>query len=952
MKRIIFLLLLITWHIDSTVLIPGPATAATGNVATFNGRVTTTAFDRVEGVFYAGTTSAGDSTLQSATRSSQGVIPVFTAVSAETTSVEAIRLVAKIGQPAFGLAYVIANLTGPLQQESVNIVNVNTGATQASGQLLDSSGAAGSHGQVTDGIVGIASSSSFIFAAVRPGIMSLNTNFGATSSGIAVVAINQNTLALTQVPAINGDSGVKAQLLDPTIAPVNIGVAGNPTLFPNGTVPVPIIWDNQLQRLYVPLLVEVSANAGAGAKDIVVGQVLDQFGHLQINSIAPDTAFTAGNTHEIVGYLKTQSDVTQPFLSINNVAVMHCTTGPSYLIVNGDVGPQNTIGNLIYAIPLVDLGSPNSSIQGTQANKNSALVNGKFVTPALATADMTLNTDAAAMVGAGPVPFDPVNIISDIFVVDDTVYVALDTVTSASSDTGALYSQALFDQTGKVVRWTPWTRRAFPVNGFPSQSVYGPISSFAMDAYNGVAWAVDGQSEQIVRTTNWDNPQSTPTVKNTSLVGTLNAAITNPVTSVLDLDQSTPGFTNGSNSQPYRYALFGSTGMVAFAVTSQALNATLDSPQAVTLDYSQSGYFLVTELPTLTNITSLEYARQLPGVAQNYFFAGSSDGLYVFGDPIGAGFDANTLNLLSGYPFAGHSWVKIGQNILPGSILDIKTSGLALYVLAVTTTPTNPLQATLYRIPFQSTINAMFTPSNIFTIAASNTGIFSSVLLFSGMQIIMTSTTSEQLVLATTSGYYQSTLPGGVQAATSQANAQWQPSSNNILYYNGIAGVDNASRTGSIPTKVWPFAFTSTLQTNLTNQSSWFQTLGTTDSGPYVQIPAFFNANNTSGAFNALPLTTYFWSDGGRRLAVVNQSQSNCNKFPRTNVVCERQFSCPSQQLFCMPYDVTNWGISEIASQFLFGSPLNSRSRFYWIKDIGTTGILMAGTEKGVVALE
>ena len=644
---------------------------------------------------------------------------------------------------------------------------------------------------------------------------------------------------------------------------------------------------------------------------------------------------------------------------------MHCSTGPSYLIINGDIASTPNVNNLFYAIPLVDLGSPLNITQGTIADKNQFLINGKFTIPATTPFQMTFNTDLAAIIGGSPLPSDPTRpLVSDIVVLDDTVYVSLTSTTGPLNETGILYSQAQFDQTGKIHSWTPWTRRAFPYNGFVnSQSIFGPVLFFDVDAVTGSLWAVNGNgaTPTTVVMTAWDAPETTlaPQIPNytvnVSLTAELNKQFgTNPCTSVLDLDQSTAGFTNGALSYPYRYALFGGIGSVTFAVTSQAFNNTINSPQEVTVDYSQPGYLLATTVPTCLPITVMEYARQLPGTIDNYFFAGAADGLYVFDNGLGGSFDANSLGLLNAYPFIGHNWIKIDPTLMPGAILDIKTSGLALYVLTYTTSPTTPMQTTIYSIDFQPTVGAMFTASNIVTIAQSGTDVFSSVSLFTGMQIINPSNNADQLVITTNVGLYRSAKIGGVQAAISQTDANWQLIGTTTPYFNGIAAVDNASLVGSFSTKVWPFAFQSPTTAMIFNRSIWNQVCGTVSGAPYNFVPSFFNASDTSGAFATLPLTQYFWSDGGRRLAVTNPMKSvpACTNVRKTGVVCSPPQKCPSQQLFCLPFNTQEWAISGTSAQILSNSILDNYQRFYWIKDIGTTGILMVGTNSGVVALE
>ena len=104
---------------------------------------------------------------------------------------------------------------------------------------------------------------------------------------------------------------------------------------------------------------------------------------------------------------------------------MHASTGPSYLIVNGGDSTTGDTNNTIFALPLVDLGDPTNALQGTLADDTSALVNFKFVTPAINPAQMPLASDAAAQVGGGPLGLPPSQQISDIDVVGDTVFILL-----------------------------------------------------------------------------------------------------------------------------------------------------------------------------------------------------------------------------------------------------------------------------------------------------------------------------------------------------------------------------------------------------------------------------------------------------------------------------------------------------------------------------------------------
>ena len=177
-------------------------------------------------------------------------------------------------------------------------------------------------------------------------------------------------------------------------------------------------------------------------------------------------------------------------------------------------------------------------------------------------------------------------------------------------------------------------------------------------------------------------PKSTPNFPNSSLVAQLNATFTGTSSAVLDLDQSTRGFLANQS----RYALFAgdvnSQTNIIFTRISQSLGSSVLSPETIKSDFTLANNFLITALPTNTcQVQVLEYARQLTGSATNYFFAGTQNGLFVFSDS-GNGFDVSTMGNLNAAPFSNGSW-QLAPNII-GSVINVKTTGNVLYVLAQT----------------------------------------------------------------------------------------------------------------------------------------------------------------------------------------------------------------------------------------------------------------------------
>jgi hypothetical protein len=1008
----------------ATILVEGNATTTT---ATFLSQVLAKVYDHPTATFIVSTAALSGSTANSyaiATVNSTfgNNTPSFTPIApsfAESLNPIALTLATSYGSTSPNIAFTLSTLASNFTPGTgVNIVSLS-GATSAQSSsvqttamgLLDASTATPSMinipGVATTGVTNIAANANFIFAAVQPNSSVTPNIFGTPGgSGIAVVSITPTTLALTQVPAVYGDGGIKAAPFDgttPQLLLVGSQVNINPNSLPNYqdfaqlTYPA-MVWDDQLQRLYIGYDLETmnAANSfsGSGGLSVTAAYLYNAAGTILLQQMAPGSAFITNDDTQIIGvildeYCNSYDEICYPGdyfpagcdpaqtdptaydycygeypptchcpesdLSVHRLAVLHASTGPSYLIVNGGNGTRATTANLIYALPLVD--NPGSPNNGAFADVNSALVNGKFVVPAVNPGDLATNDDDAAFVGAGPFPIQIQGNdiqISDMVVVGDTVYASSAEPLSSLTESGIFYSQAIFDETGKIIRWTPWTKRSFPYNGFLNNSPQ--VSFFGVDATTGDVWAVDGVTVTSVMVTSWDKGASG------SLVGQLNQQLSNNrmcagpcysgCFSVLDLDQSTRGFYGNTCS---RYALFGGINKVIFAQVSQSLDPycgeypgdNVLSPQNVMTNYTQPQNLLTTTLLECGAVTTLEYARRgdviLMEDTGNYFYAGTQNGLFVFADPQGNAINVNTFGNLNVPPFSNGMWFKAPN--INGSVIDIKTTGNTLYVLTVNSTPAAPLQGTLYRIPFAPTVNAMFAPGNIITIAQTMTApVFNGILRFTGIQIISTDPlgATEQLVLSTNRGIYQSARIGGVQAAVSQTDANWQlvnNSGNN--FYLGIGGM-NTSIPIAPPSTVWPFNLQDPLGLRIFNRGSIYQLNGSSDTSAFAFAPPFFNSISSSAPgskFATLDPITYFWSDGGRRFFIINPSQQGCVS-PNNNT------------LLILPYDTTDWDVTQPDQDIGMDPILNTIGSYNWVQDIGATGIIMAGTNQGVVGLE
>ncbi len=941
-----------TFEVSATVIAQGDSSEV---CQTFVYPVYTKAYDRATGTIYLAINAESTSEttgwrLAKAPRPIGCQKPQFTDISPNLeTGIEKFELATEPCDTSPWLAFVEFDSTSTDATSNQKRVKIskNDGTDIQQSQFLNDA-----NQKETCDIIDIAANKSFIFAAVRPGTNDsdpftcgdADTGFGEQGSGIAVVSINPITLELNQTAAAGG-STIRAKKLDVETDQIKIN---NDVLILDPTAD--LLWDHQLQRLYCGLQLTTNANLGDGVKAVVVGSV-DSKGILTLYNIAPDVAFAPG-VNNIVGTINPFPAAAVP-VSIKHVRIMHCTTGPSYLIVNGGNKTSSASNNTIYALPLVDT-NPSDPFHGTLADKDQDLVNYKFVYPADDNPELPSSSDPAARVGTGNLPIQESTPISDMVVIGDTVYVSVNTTPDENNDSGIFYSQALFDENGKIVRWTAWTKRALPYNAFPNTPTsQGRVHLFDVDAVTGKIWAVEGSRRKAVCSTAWDVGSSS-----NSLATHLNKVFgcvpyNQGCFSVLDLDQFTRGFSDSTSAiltTHHRYALFGGADKVAFARISQAYTTKLSSPQMVIEDFTNPANFLVTSLGQSSgSVSVLEYSRgeiTTPPQTTNYFFAGTDKGLFAFADAsTKQGFGVASLSYLTAPPFKTSKWYHIPT--LAGSAIDIKSAGSRLYVIMFETTERTPLKSRLYGIDYKSNLDDMFDQSNVALLAESGVGILSKAHLFTGLEIVATGTSpdnpleKEQVVLATNNGLFRSCADqvneNGMITAQNQNDSNWQRApSNNMQPYWGITAPDTR-----IPSTVWPIRIDAgseclTFDHSSIQQISITGTTGCQNANYDMFAPENFNALSKSLSFQTLDPISHFWSDGARRFFVIKRMQ---------DPYC-------LTQLLSFPYNTIEWCITNPGSYVIFDPVVWNAQRFYWVHQIGFSGSLMAGTDSGVIALE
>lgn len=349
-------------------------------------------------------------------------------------------------------------------------------------------------------------------------------------------------------------STVPKQIFFPKATPINKSISalkiGNSDLSAIVGDTAVMHWDKILQCLFVGLNV-VTGNTGG--RSLIVGHF--KAGKLIFEPIAPESLFNDTNT-QIVG--TTESNTS---LSIHQLTSMTTSTHLHYLIVRGGNGDSRETANTIYALPLVSshqvappISMPTSesphdtpaapqpapSLIGTIAAKNAPITYIKFNNnlqqqhPAKNAKEMTQSTDSAAAIGQGPLPYNW-GTITNMIVNKDCVYAI---VQNTTGDAGIFQSQALFDHTGAIKRWTQWQRY---------DGIHNNLLHMLIDTNTGILTAITNASTD--NNNNNNNSRETNITRtewshgDTKLSAPLLATL-GPVSCMRDFSPSTPGLSS------------------------------------------------------------------------------------------------------------------------------------------------------------------------------------------------------------------------------------------------------------------------------------------------------------------------------------------------------------------------------------------------------------------------
>ncbi len=942
--------------------------------------------------------------------------------------------------------------TSPLNLFNVSMDNLTAGQSMAGGvasNLKDANNAdTAKINSVTAGFgsyktfQGVASTTkypNFVFALVKANASTNLNQWGLDDNdGVSLMVLDEitgdmrlvnaqnaapNTYSAQTFPVgfISGGSTTPPTINDATVKSLPFNDATVKSLpFPNACC----FWDSQLERLYIgiPSMTTNYANNSVACAVLIARVTVDN----TIQFLQPVGDYSVFNETVIIA-TENIGGISEK-IGIMNLNVMHTSTGFSYLIVYGG-NDNGNVSRQVFAVPLVQTNASNSEgIIGTFAANN--LTSADFSVQAGSTipasnTPLAVNTASETIVGAGLLPILPTSIVSSMQIVNDTVFVGtlgINTTIPPQIEAPAIYySQAIFNNKGKIVSWTDWALAAPYALG--NSNVDGSTAFMAVNALTGHVMGIDDSTQTVASITAWSNNKNRGSgpQQSTSLFTQLSKDFSTGCYSFFDFNQSSSIYGKHTtftvpvygDLPPARLSLFGGKGTVAFVrpayVKSTVPGQNLDGspwnyqyvdpnddddpddednqpaityvqPQQPTVDFTATNplngklinYMLTSIVDDKTMVTALGFTadntNQLQDQPNGFFLAGTVKGhLYAW---------ANTATGAGATPCGNHgfyftnagpldptlfSWQKVPN--ITGIPMRIESKGNSTYVLTRAVAQNGVMVDTLYRIPALLTTVADLGVSAVI-IAQSATEELASALQFLDFCIISATTVSpenaEQILLATNNGLYVSEKVAGVQVATSQADAAWTAQAIGTIpvtthaiksIYNLIASPD---RTRNPSSPIVAYDRSGVVQDPTT------QTITIVDPGNTLEHSTLqricFSSNAMAAA--SLPSTDYtssdtiffpflspiqkYWSDGGRRLYAAQSASSDGH----------------INGLFSLPFNVGTEDIT-YPNDWYATSELRPLQNYlqhtlmiYWIAMVGDSGVLMAGTSTGVIALE
>lgn len=346
-------------------------------------------------------------------------------------------------------------------KQQINLLQTSDTVVTTTEKIRDAAGADGS------GVSAIAGARSHIFAAVNPS----GGVFGGDNSGLSLVATGSNQLIT--IDATTGKKGGNKSVDFDKTADALMAITADCSM----ANVIDMQWDSSLNRLFIALRLQRADSSGiGGCIALLVARIDGRTDKKNPNKIIIEpiatldaSNFTTDSTGHIFGFFKS-ADSIDTFATVHKTRVLSTSTAKKYLVINSDISTGN-VKNKIFAVPLIEPTYEKvietEIVDGKTVEKEITRVaneesvgkiadKGNFLNRASSAANMTLATDAAALVGGGDAPNDATVDIEVFFVSGDSVIIGLSGSTANKS--GFFKSTALFDSQGKISKWTPWQR--------------------------------------------------------------------------------------------------------------------------------------------------------------------------------------------------------------------------------------------------------------------------------------------------------------------------------------------------------------------------------------------------------------------------------------------------------------------------------------------------------------
>lgn len=432
--------------------------------------------------------------------------------------------------------------------------------------------------------------------------------------------------------------------------------------------PVPV------SKVYVGLQVQGGAGASDGVHGVVAydGFTLDKqliTKEPVLTPLAPEAAISQDSIIAAVG----------PSAAVNiyHIANMTTTSHLHYLVIVGGVAPQGT-KRTVFALPLVTETGLLANVNATQIPHTvspaiSPFLVTRFFPAATQAGDLYTSTSIQARVGGGALPGD----VTDISTAGDTVFASIST--SSSVLPGIFYSQALFDEVGKIKGWTHWQRVGNAISS---------TTALAFDERTGNFLSVQpAGSGTLVQRTLWEKPQQgVPQFLQEAMRETPGG-----IQGLFEFPVATPEFDQ--TTSPLAVTVATGKNHVVMVQSGQKVNDILEPTTNFSNGFSQTDGTLQGFVPGVSwlqfsggvvqDIGPIIAATIISDGTYAWFVVGGARGVAILARPDGTGWLVNP-GLQSGFVglSADMRWMRLGNY---AHVRKLVSNEQALYVLTHTT---------------------------------------------------------------------------------------------------------------------------------------------------------------------------------------------------------------------------------------------------------------------------